>query len=88
MGTQYRSVIYTLGPQQQAAALHSRDVYQRVGGNTRTSVGTARPPLGTLTNLPSPGVWGKPLLWLCQAKEQWDGVVYPDSLSPWDCPRS
>ncbi|XP_074781950.1 peptide methionine sulfoxide reductase MsrA-like [Athene noctua] len=29
LGTQYRSVIYTLGPQQQAAALHSRAVYQQ-----------------------------------------------------------
>ncbi|NXT45460.1 MSRA reductase, partial [Pluvianellus socialis] len=29
LGTQYRSVIYTLGPQQQAAALRSRETYQR-----------------------------------------------------------
>ncbi|XP_061870570.1 peptide methionine sulfoxide reductase MsrA-like [Colius striatus] len=29
VGTQYRSVIYTLSPQQQAAALHSRTLYQR-----------------------------------------------------------
>ncbi|XP_068015023.1 peptide methionine sulfoxide reductase MsrA-like isoform X2 [Melanerpes formicivorus] len=29
IGTQYRSVIYTLGPQQQAAALRSRDTYQQ-----------------------------------------------------------
>ncbi|NXN91890.1 MSRA reductase, partial [Rhinopomastus cyanomelas] len=29
VGTQYRSVIYTLGPQQQAAALHSRAMYQQ-----------------------------------------------------------
>ncbi|XP_026719345.1 uncharacterized protein LOC113488407 [Athene cunicularia] len=29
LGTQYRSVIYTLGPQQQAAALRSRAVYQQ-----------------------------------------------------------
>ncbi|NWV99803.1 MSRA reductase, partial [Machaerirhynchus nigripectus] len=28
VGTQYRSVIYTLGSQQQGAALRSRDVYQ------------------------------------------------------------
>ncbi|NXA06295.1 MSRA reductase, partial [Sapayoa aenigma] len=28
-GTQYRSVIYTLGPQQQGAALRSRDLYQQ-----------------------------------------------------------
>ncbi|NXF88212.1 MSRA reductase, partial [Eubucco bourcierii] len=29
VGTQYRSVILTLGPQQQAAALRSRDMYQQ-----------------------------------------------------------
>ncbi|NXA57749.1 MSRA reductase, partial [Chaetorhynchus papuensis] len=29
VGTQYRSVIYTLGSQQQGAALRSRDVYQQ-----------------------------------------------------------
>ncbi|NXJ31118.1 MSRA reductase, partial [Dicrurus megarhynchus] len=29
MGTRYRSVIYTLGSQQQGAALRSRDVYQQ-----------------------------------------------------------
>ncbi|KAM6190510.1 peptide methionine sulfoxide reductase MsrA-like [Sarcoramphus papa] len=29
LGTQYRSVIYTLGPQQQAAALRSRVAYQQ-----------------------------------------------------------
>ncbi|NWI65272.1 MSRA reductase, partial [Todus mexicanus] len=29
LGTQYRSVIYTLSPQQLAAALRSRDVYQQ-----------------------------------------------------------
>ncbi|NXO60614.1 MSRA reductase, partial [Aramus guarauna] len=29
LGTQYRSVIYTLGPQQQAAALHSKAAYQQ-----------------------------------------------------------
>ncbi|NXF12681.1 MSRA reductase, partial [Smithornis capensis] len=28
-GTQYRSVIYTLGPRQQGAALRSRDLYQQ-----------------------------------------------------------
>ncbi|NXG49767.1 MSRA reductase, partial [Psilopogon haemacephalus] len=29
VGTQYRSAIYTLEPQQQATALHSRDMYQQ-----------------------------------------------------------
>ncbi|NXC65219.1 MSRA reductase, partial [Aleadryas rufinucha] len=29
VGTQYRSVIYTLGSQQQGAALRSRDIYQQ-----------------------------------------------------------
>ncbi|XP_014113953.1 PREDICTED: peptide methionine sulfoxide reductase MsrA-like [Pseudopodoces humilis] len=32
VGTQYRSVIYTLGPEQQGAALRSRDMYQQVLG--------------------------------------------------------
>ncbi|XP_029895584.1 LOW QUALITY PROTEIN: peptide methionine sulfoxide reductase MsrA-like [Aquila chrysaetos chrysaetos] len=32
LSTQYRSVIYTLGPQQQAAALRSREVYRQSGG--------------------------------------------------------
>ncbi|XP_029818876.1 uncharacterized protein LOC103756285 [Manacus vitellinus] len=32
VGTQYRSVIYTLGPRQQETALRSRDLYQQVLG--------------------------------------------------------
>lgn len=65
LGTQYRSVIYTLGPQQQAAALRSRVAYQQVDGDTGT-------PLGTLAASPSPEAWGKPLPWLCHTVGQWD----------------
>lgn len=80
MGTQYRSVIYTLGPQQQAAALHSRAVYQQVGGDTRTPLGTQRDtgtPLGTPATSPSPASWGKLLPGIYQAMGQWDWGVHP-----------
>ncbi|XP_069731282.1 peptide methionine sulfoxide reductase MsrA 1-like isoform X2 [Phaenicophaeus curvirostris] len=47
VGTQYRSVIYTQGPSQQAAALRSREEYQRElrerqRGDTTTSIEPAR----------------------------------------------
>ncbi|XP_027562445.1 uncharacterized protein LOC113979175, partial [Neopelma chrysocephalum] len=35
VGTQYRSVIYTLGPRQQETALRSRDLYQQELGTQR-----------------------------------------------------
>ncbi|XP_010574675.1 PREDICTED: LOW QUALITY PROTEIN: mitochondrial peptide methionine sulfoxide reductase-like [Haliaeetus leucocephalus] len=45
LSTRYRSVIYTLGPQQQAAALRSREVYRQVDGDTGTPPGdTGTPP--------------------------------------------
>uniref|UniRef100_A0A8C3JU62 peptide-methionine (S)-S-oxide reductase n=1 Tax=Calidris pygmaea TaxID=425635 RepID=A0A8C3JU62_9CHAR len=47
LGTQYRSVIFTLGPHQQAAALRSRTLYQQVGGDRWTPLlGTPGPPWG------------------------------------------
>ncbi|KAK4808813.1 hypothetical protein QYF61_001321 [Mycteria americana] len=74
LGTQYRSVIYTLGPQQRAAALRSRAAYHQVGGDTGT-------PLGTLATSPSPRLWGKLLPWLCHAMGQWVGGG-PSRLPP------
>ncbi|XP_075294167.1 peptide methionine sulfoxide reductase MsrA-like isoform X2 [Opisthocomus hoazin] len=47
LGTQYRSVIYTLGPQQQAAALRSREMYQReLRERQRGDITTAIEPAG------------------------------------------
>lgn len=46
VGTQYRSIILTLNPQQQAAALRSRDAYQQVGGTWGPPLGAPEPPLG------------------------------------------
>ncbi|KFP86992.1 hypothetical protein N310_01107, partial [Acanthisitta chloris] len=47
IGTQYRSVIYTLGPQQQGAALHSREVYQQeLGTQQRGDITTVIEPAG------------------------------------------
>ncbi|XP_010160621.1 mitochondrial peptide methionine sulfoxide reductase, partial [Antrostomus carolinensis] len=47
LGTQYRSVIYTLGPQQQAAALRSRTRYQQeLRGWQRGDITTVIEPAG------------------------------------------
>ncbi|XP_068274108.1 peptide methionine sulfoxide reductase MsrA-like [Nyctibius grandis] len=47
VGTQYRSVIYTLGPQQQAAALRSRAMYQQeLRQRQRGDITTAIEPAG------------------------------------------
>lgn len=88
VGTQYRSVILTLSPQQQAAALRSRDAYQQVGGTRGPPLGTPEPPpwgqqdlswgsLGPLSGdtgcRPLSQVWGKAPLWQRHALGQWDG---------------
>uniref|UniRef100_A0A8B9QFG8 peptide-methionine (S)-S-oxide reductase n=1 Tax=Apteryx owenii TaxID=8824 RepID=A0A8B9QFG8_APTOW len=46
VGTQYRSVIYTLGPEQGEAARRSMAAYQEVGGGTGPDFGAERPSLG------------------------------------------
>ncbi|XP_014808406.1 PREDICTED: peptide methionine sulfoxide reductase MsrA 1-like [Calidris pugnax] len=47
LGTQYRSVIFTLGPQQQAAALRSRTLYQQeLREGRRGDITTAIQPAG------------------------------------------
>ncbi|XP_033375523.1 LOW QUALITY PROTEIN: peptide methionine sulfoxide reductase MsrA 1-like [Parus major] len=47
VGTQYRSVIYTLGPEQQGAALRSRDMYQQeLGAERRGDITTTIEPAG------------------------------------------
>ncbi|KAM9605964.1 LOW QUALITY PROTEIN: peptide methionine sulfoxide reductase MsrA-like [Morphnus guianensis] len=65
LSTQYGSITYTLGPQQQAAALCSREVYQQVDGDTGTPPGdTGTPPGDTghhRCHLPHHTLGGGPL---------------------------
>lgn len=81
VGTQYRSVILTLSPQQQAAALRSRDAYQQVGGTRGPPLGTPEPPLGdSRTSLgvrwdPSPGTRAAVPCLRCGAKPRYGNAT-------------